>query len=70
MKVLKAMHNMFATGNVAEDIRFTVYLLAMSGVGLYVLSLTASAKIIIACVSMLSLLFVATIIFSLQQEED
>lgn len=64
------MHSMFATGNVVEDISFVAYLTLMSSVGLYVLSLTASKEIMIMCVSMLSLLFVATIIFSLQQEED
>lgn len=69
MKVLKAMHNMFATGNVAEDISFTVYLLAMSGVGLYVLSLTATKEIMFMCLSMLAVLVVVVVYCALARHK-
>lgn len=64
------MHNMFATGDVAEDISFTVYLLAMSGVGLYVLSLTATKEIMVMCVSMLGVLTVAVVYCALAWHKE
>lgn len=61
MKVLKAIHSTFATGNIVEDISFVGYLVAMLSVGFYVLSLTATKEIIVMCVSMLGVLAVAVV---------
>lgn len=61
---------MFATENAVEDVSFVAYLLLMTSVGLYTLSLTASKEIIIMCVSMLALLIVTTVIFALVKQEE
>lgn len=70
MKILKKIYRMFATENVIEDISFVAYLLLMTSVGLYTLSLTATKEIMIMCVSMLALLTVTTVIFALVQQEE
>lgn len=61
---------MFATENAVEDVSFLAYLLLMTSVGLYTLSLTATKEIMIMCVSMLALLIVTTVIFALVQQEE
>lgn len=61
---------MFATENAVEDVSFVAYLLLMTSVGLYTLSLTASKEIMIMCVSMLALLIVTTVIFALVKQEE
>ncbi|MFD2867581.1 hypothetical protein ACFSY7_03555 [Kurthia populi] len=70
MKILKKVYRMFATENVIEDVSFVAYLLLMTSVGLYTLSLTATKEIMIMCVSMLALLIVTTVIFALVQQEE
>ena len=70
MKILKKIYRMFATENVIEDVSFVAYLLLMTSVGLYTLSLTATKEIMIMCVSMLALLTVTTVIFALVQQEE
>lgn len=70
MKILKKIYRMFATENVIEDVSFVAYLLLMTSVGLYTLSLTATKEIMIMCVSMLALLIVTTVIFALVQQEE
>lgn len=61
---------MFATENAVEDVSFVAYLLLMTSIGLYTLSLTASKEIMIMCVSMLALLIVTTVIFALVKQEE
>lgn len=70
MKILKRIYRMFATENAVEDVSFVAYLLLMTSVGLYTLSLTASKEIMIMCVSMLALLIVTTVIFALVKQEE
>lgn len=70
MKVLKAIHSTFATGNVVEDISFVGYLVTMLSVGFYVLSLTATKEFMLMCVALLLLLTVATVVFALVQQEE
>ncbi len=70
MKVLKAIHSTFATGNVVEDISFVGYLVTMLSVGFYVLSLTATKEIMIMCVSMLGVLAVAVVYCALAWHKE
>lgn len=70
MKVLKAIHSTFATGNVVEDISFVGYLVTMLSVGFYVLSLTATKGFILMWIALLSLLAVTTVIYALVQQEE
>lgn len=69
MKVLKAIHNMFATGNVAEDISFVGYLLAMSSVGIGTIAL-CTPQLLLWFMTALGVLVVATVCIAMQQQEE
>lgn len=70
MKILKRIYRMFATENAVEDVSFLAYLLLMTSVGLYTLSLTATKEIMIMCVSMLGVLAVAVVYCALAWHKE
>lgn len=61
---------MFATENAVEDVSFLAYLLLMTSIGLYTLSLTATKEIMIMCVSMLGVLAVAVVYCALAWHKE